>query len=139
MPRKIILTQSFDIVFPDKLIGIKVIDGDTYYNRENGTFGDDGVIVATDINGNEIFLGEYRDYFKARDMVEDISDWLANNIDLNPFDIICDDEDFDDVVKCQRSYISQSTPDTPYSKYFREFMKENFKKQKEAEKNEHPI
>lgn len=124
MNRKIIKTQYMDIVFADKLIEIKKIDFDEYFPKDDHIHNTEGaVLIAKDINGNEIWLGEYENISTAEDIQDDMMEWLTSDCDLNPFEVVFDDESFKENILRQHKYILQFTRKLPwmiewYGKYW---------------------
>lgn len=108
--RKVITTQSMDIVFVDKLIEIKLVSYDEYY-PDNECYShirslDGNVLIAKDINGEEIQLGEYDNGSFGEDILWDLTNWLSSDCDLNPFDVIFD-ESFMKQKRQQSEYINK--------------------------------
>lgn len=131
---KMIRIPDGSLVFVDKLIKIMTWFGDTYYDRKVDELKEDGLIVAYDINGKEIILGEFEDYGKAKGIEEDIVEWIKNDCDLNPYEVVPDDDfdEYDNLVECQREYIEQFSSVT-YDKFYTEFMQRKRKKSDETE------
>ena len=113
-----------DIVFADKLIEIKKIGFDKYFTEDDHIHSADGaVLIAKDINGNEIWLGEYENISTAEDIQDDMMAWLTSDCDLNPFEVVFDDESFKEDILRQHKYILQFTRKLPwmrewYGKYW---------------------
>lgn len=50
------------------------------------------VVLATDVNNNEIILGEYTSDSLAQEEVISIVEWLYNQEDNEPFHVLCDED-----------------------------------------------
>lgn len=90
---KCLITQYGKLVFLDKIISIEIIDSKDYYTGDMEHFAKEyeSILIATDVNDNEIFLGEYKDYFSCEDVRDNIALWASTDNELDYYVVMIDD------------------------------------------------
>lgn len=71
-----------------------------------------GVIVATDINNNEIILGEYSSDFHLINIIQDIMEWLSDPDSFDIYLVLEEDDEYPFAVDFPfyyGSYLSRRT------------------------------
>ena len=98
----------------DNIISIEGTTSDLLPEDIKNTLDSDtkGVVIATDINNNEIILGEYSSDFHLIDITQDIMEWLSDPDSFDIYIMIGEDDDYPfavDFPYYYGSYLSRRT------------------------------
>lgn len=84
MKLKALITQDCKLIIMNNITSVEFVEADEYYGEDRkGLLKEiEYILIAKDISGSEIFLGDYRGQSICEDLIENIAKWVSTKNDM---------------------------------------------------------